>query len=24
MSHVTTHILDAALGLPARNVPVRL
>lgn len=24
MSHVTTHILDAASGLPARNVPVRL
>ncbi|RKS10102.1 5-hydroxyisourate hydrolase [Nocardiopsis sp. Huas11] len=24
MSHVTTHILDAALGRPAREVPVRL
>ncbi|WP_017571677.1 hydroxyisourate hydrolase [Nocardiopsis halotolerans] len=24
MSHVTTHVLDAALGLPARGVPVRL
>ncbi|WP_017612802.1 hydroxyisourate hydrolase [Nocardiopsis salina] len=24
MSHVTTHILDASLGLPAREVPVRL
>jgi 5-hydroxyisourate hydrolase len=24
MSHVTTHILDAALGRPARDVPVRL
>ncbi|MBR8742456.1 hydroxyisourate hydrolase [Nocardiopsis sp. MG754419] len=24
MSHVTTHVLDAALGSPARNVPVRL
>ncbi|GHC89351.1 5-hydroxyisourate hydrolase [Nocardiopsis terrae] len=24
MSHVTTHILDAALGSPARDVPVRL
>ena len=24
MSHVTTHILDAALGAPARDVPVRL
>ncbi|MFI6574839.1 hydroxyisourate hydrolase [Nocardiopsis sp. NPDC050513] len=24
MSHVTTHILDASLGRPARDVPVRL
>lgn len=24
MSHVTTHILDTALGSPARGVPVRL
>ncbi|NYH54182.1 5-hydroxyisourate hydrolase [Nocardiopsis arvandica] len=24
MSHVTTHVLDAALGRPARDVPVRL
>lgn len=24
MSHVTTHVLDAALGAPARGVPVRL
>ncbi|WP_028647238.1 hydroxyisourate hydrolase [Nocardiopsis sp. CNT312] len=24
MSHVTTHILDTALGRPARGVPVRL
>ncbi|WP_435109179.1 hydroxyisourate hydrolase [Nocardiopsis synnemataformans] len=24
MSHVTTHVLDAALGRPARGVPVRL
>jgi len=24
MSHVTTHILDTALGTPARDVPVRL
>ncbi|MDE3720089.1 hydroxyisourate hydrolase [Nocardiopsis sp. N85] len=24
MSHVTTHILDAALGRPAAGVPVRL
>lgn len=24
MSHVTTHILDTALGRPARQVPVRL
>ncbi|MFD3686949.1 hydroxyisourate hydrolase [Nocardiopsis sp. NPDC058631] len=24
MSHVTTHILDTALGAPARGVPVRL
>lgn len=24
MSHVTTHVLDAALGSPARGVPVRL
>ncbi|MEU2940568.1 hydroxyisourate hydrolase [Nocardiopsis alba] len=24
MSHVTTHVLDAALGSPARDVPVRL
>lgn len=24
MSHVTTHVLDTALGNPARGVPVRL
>ncbi|MEU0489517.1 hydroxyisourate hydrolase [Nocardiopsis changdeensis] len=24
MSHVTTHVLDAALGRPAAGVPVRL
>lgn len=24
MSHVTTHVLDTALGRPARGVPVRL
>ena len=24
MSHVTTHVLDTALGLPAANVPVAL
>ncbi|CAM3716794.1 hydroxyisourate hydrolase [Nocardiopsis rhodophaea] len=24
MSHVTTHVLDAALGRPATGVPVRL